>query len=364
MARGAEPNRVHKDGGFPLLMAAQNGHDKVVELLLAGGAEPNRVNEKSGTFPLLMAAQNGHDKAVELLLARGADIDQRHESSGITPLAAIAAKKSSTAALLDNSNGASENAGQQKQTGQGIPADLAAFPAFPIPGRWALAEVDERMKNGLSEILGQLPIPPYSVKGRLFSRNLSLLRDDSLYLRQSCLAVDRSGQIVTMDFLWLDGHDQFPPLLIAPGASPLDSILEGLRDKSILPDFRFPETRMTWAALAVLLGDDVPRMPLMQDHELPLADGATKPGFSMPEEAWREWRNRSGPAGPYVELPWIEGRDLVWGKVSTPAGGVGLRVLEEREMLACDIDWAIPRFAVGEDGKPLPYRILRTIEEK
>ena len=70
-----------------------------------------------------------------------------------------------------------------------------------------------------------------------------------------------------------------------------------------------------------------------------------------------EWRNRSDPAGPYVQLPWIEGRDLVWGKVSTPAGGVGLHVLAEREVLARDIDWAIPQFAVGEDGKPLPYRI-------
>ena len=160
-----------------------------------------------------------------------------------------------------------------------------------------------------------------------------------------------------MDFLWLDGGKRFEPFLVSPGKPPLDAILKGLRDKSILPDFRLSENKMTWAALAVLLGDDVPRMPLMQDHELPLADGAEKPRFRISEEAWREWINRSGPTGPYVQLPWIEGRDLVWGKVSMPNDGIGLCVLEEREVLARDIDWAIPRFAVGEDGKPLPYRI-------
>ena len=355
----------------------------MVELLLARGAEPNRVNEKNGAFPLLIAAYNGYDKAVTLLLDRGADIDQRHESSGITPLvAAIAAKKSSTAALLDNGSGAhqpliipsggdwprdrvSEDAGQQKQTGQDTPADLAAaIPAFPIPGRWALAEVDKRMKNGLSEILGQLPIPPYSVKGHLFSRNLSLLRDDSLYLRQSCLAMDQAEHTFVVDCLWLDGGKRFEPFLVSPGTPPLDAIIEGLRDKSILPDFRLPETKMTWAALAVLLGDDVPRMPLMQDHELPLADGARKPRFRIPGEAWREWENRSGPAGSYVQLPWIEGRDLVWGKVLTPAGGVGLRVLAEPQVLARDIDWAIPWFAVDEDGTTLPFRYLGKIEQR
>ena len=360
----------------------------MVELLLDKGAEPNRVNEKNGVFPLLWAAYNDHDKVVALLLDQGAEPNRVHEKNGTFPLpllmtAAIAAKKGSTAALLrDNSSGAhkppiilsggdwprdgaSEDAGQQKQTEQYTPADLAAaIPAFPIPGPWVSAEVDERLINRFSEILGQLPITLDSVKAHLFSRNLSLLRDDSLYLRQSCLAVDRSGQTVVIDFLWLDGGERFKPFLVSPGTPPLDAILAGLRDKSILPDFRFPETKMTWAALAVLLGDDVPRMPLMQDHELPLADGVTKPGFKISEEAWRAWRNRSGPTGPYVQLPWIEGRDLVWGRVLTPVGGVGLRVLVEHEVLARDIDWAMPQFAVGEDGKPLPYRALGTIEEK
>ena len=383
LAEGVDPNRVHEETGTsPLLQAAHEGHAKVVELLLDQGADPNRVHEKNGNFPLLMAAHNGHDKVITRLLAKGADIDQRHEASGTTPLeVAIAAKKGSTATLLLDSGACkppsilsrgdwpndrvSEDAEQQKQTGQDTPANpAAAIPAFPIPGPWILAEVDERLQKGLSEILGKLLIPRDSVKG-LLSRNLPLSGNDSLYLRQSCLlGVDQAGHAVAMDCLWLDGHDRFKSFLIAPGAPPLDSILEGLRDKSVLPDFRLPETRRTWAALAVLLGDGVLRTPLMQGDRLPLADGAAQPRFSMPEEVWREWKNRSGHADPYVELPWIEGRDLVWGKVLAPPGGVGLRVLAERKVLARDIDWAIPRFAVDENGTTLPFRYLGKIEQR
>ena len=114
----------------------------------------------------------------------------------------------------------------------------------------------------------------------------------------------------------------------------------------------------------MLLGGDVCRTPLMRDSKLPLADGETKPTFTLPEEVWREWRDATGPEGPYFELPWIEGRDLVWGKVLAPDGGVGLRVLADREVLARNIDWAIPQFAVSEDKKPFRFRILGIIEEK
>ncbi len=41
--------------------------------LLAAGAEPKQTDEKDGQFPLLMAAGNGHDGCVKLLLAAGAE---------------------------------------------------------------------------------------------------------------------------------------------------------------------------------------------------------------------------------------------------------------------------------------------------
>ena len=390
--KDAEPNRVNeKEGTFPLLLAAQQGHAEVVGLLLGKDAEPNRVNEKEGTFPLLQAAKNGHAEVVRLLLDNGADITQQHEPSGITPLAAaIMAKQGSTAILLLDSgalirdlskplvalmvhilsggdwprNGESEDARQQTWPDHDASVDLAAIPAFPIPGHWASVDVDKRLEKGLSEILEQLhSSPDIVVKSHLLSRRLSLSGNDSVCLWQSALTVAQTEHTLIVDLLWLDGDDRFEPLLLFPGV-PLDDILVGLKDNSVLPDFRFPETQMVWAALALLLGGDVYLTPLMQSSELPLADGAAKPMFIRPEEQWREWSAATGPEGPYVELPWIEGRDLVWGKVLAPDGGVGLRVLADREVLARDIGWAIPQFAAGEDKKPLPFRILGMIEEK
>ena len=118
------------------------------------------------------------------------------------------------------------------------------------------------------------------------------------------LTVAQTEHTLIVDLLWLDGDDRFEPLLLFPGV-PLDDILVGLKDNSVLPDFRFPETQMVWAALALLLGGDVYLTPLMQSSELPLADGAAKPMFIRPEEQWREWSAATGPEGPYVELPWI-----------------------------------------------------------
>ena len=53
----------------PLLLAAERGHEAVVQLLLAHAAvDPNQARQ-DGVTPLYMAAQNGHEAVVRLLLA-------------------------------------------------------------------------------------------------------------------------------------------------------------------------------------------------------------------------------------------------------------------------------------------------------
>ena len=63
---GADPNQATTDDGCtPLYISAQNGHDSVVKLLLAGGAD-RTVETHCGTAAEA-AARNGHLARAELL---------------------------------------------------------------------------------------------------------------------------------------------------------------------------------------------------------------------------------------------------------------------------------------------------------
>jgi len=76
-----------RNGGFPLLLAAQAGHVECVRLLLrAPGVQVTQTSEKSGNFPLLQAAGNGHAECVRLLLSGRADPEQVHERANVTAL--------------------------------------------------------------------------------------------------------------------------------------------------------------------------------------------------------------------------------------------------------------------------------------
>jgi ankyrin repeat protein len=64
--------------------AAYEGHNDVVELLLAKGANVNaKIND--GFTPLYEAASNGQKDVTELLLAKGADVNAK-DNDGKTPL--------------------------------------------------------------------------------------------------------------------------------------------------------------------------------------------------------------------------------------------------------------------------------------
>lgn len=70
---GAKVNIVDNEGATPLYMASQNGHYKVVELLLAAKANVNVVRTDvlklvRNITPLSMASLNGHYEVVKLLL--------------------------------------------------------------------------------------------------------------------------------------------------------------------------------------------------------------------------------------------------------------------------------------------------------
>lgn len=84
LERGTTTETQDSKSQTPLLLAAVNGHESVVQMLLERGAR-TEPNTKYGHTPLSLAAAKGHEGIVQMLLQRGADTEYRNPS-GQTPL--------------------------------------------------------------------------------------------------------------------------------------------------------------------------------------------------------------------------------------------------------------------------------------
>ncbi|KAI2621638.1 hypothetical protein GGR54DRAFT_73026 [Hypoxylon sp. NC1633] len=90
--RAARPSSFSNPGvesKSPLLFAAENGHNEVIQLLLDEGL-PRDSKDSEGRTMLSYACQHGHVQTVKLLLARKIDVNAR-DSTGRTPLSYAAA---------------------------------------------------------------------------------------------------------------------------------------------------------------------------------------------------------------------------------------------------------------------------------
>ena len=93
-----------KGNRTPLLYAAIWGHVAIVKLLLGSGAEIDSTDSEHGRTPLSYAAEYGHTAVIKLLLENGAEIDSKDSEHGRTPLS-YAAENGHTAViklLLEN----------------------------------------------------------------------------------------------------------------------------------------------------------------------------------------------------------------------------------------------------------------------
>ena len=74
------------DGFYPLGLAAFFGHRKIVEYLLAAGADVNQSAKNAlKVAPIHAAVSNGNAEIVAMILDRGADVDA-HQQNGFTAL--------------------------------------------------------------------------------------------------------------------------------------------------------------------------------------------------------------------------------------------------------------------------------------
>ena len=88
-AKGIEINARSKDQCKPLSLAARNGHERVVKVLLEKGADVEAKGPPEYT-PLFFAAWKGHGVVVKVLLEKGADIDAKNGLCGLTALSSAA----------------------------------------------------------------------------------------------------------------------------------------------------------------------------------------------------------------------------------------------------------------------------------
>ncbi|KAL6868590.1 ankyrin repeat-containing domain protein [Trichoderma novae-zelandiae] len=65
------------DNQTPLLWAARNDHEAVVDLLIDANAALEARDKDQGATPLIWAARKGHEKVVRLLLERGSELNAR-----------------------------------------------------------------------------------------------------------------------------------------------------------------------------------------------------------------------------------------------------------------------------------------------
>ena len=87
---GAELNPKDKDGQTPLSLAARNGHEAVVKLLLSRDDVAADSQDEDGRTPLSWAAENGHEAVVKLLLSRDDVAADSQDEYGQTPLSLAA----------------------------------------------------------------------------------------------------------------------------------------------------------------------------------------------------------------------------------------------------------------------------------
>lgn len=107
VGKGADPNKLDKQGLAPLHTAARHRKDDVIQLLIELGADPN-MKDRDGYTPIVYAALRDHADSIKLLAARGADLEVRPYGDA-TPIAIAIAEDHYASAIALAEAGADAN---------------------------------------------------------------------------------------------------------------------------------------------------------------------------------------------------------------------------------------------------------------
>lgn len=99
LAKGADPDQTFFSGETALHLAVEQGNSRLVELLLAYGADVNVQERRDGFTPLMYAAIKDDQKMMRFLVSHGAD-PTAPDIDGYTTYHYLAARGNKTATQL------------------------------------------------------------------------------------------------------------------------------------------------------------------------------------------------------------------------------------------------------------------------
>ena len=85
LERGAGINQRDSEGGTALMYAAQKGRERATDVLLQRGAEIALQDDIDGSTALTHAARAGHAQVADILLRHGAEVDQQRRPPRMAP---------------------------------------------------------------------------------------------------------------------------------------------------------------------------------------------------------------------------------------------------------------------------------------
>lgn len=201
---GADVNAANRYGVTPLSLAAGNGNDRVLRLLIEAGANARAADAalREGRTTLMLAARTGNVTALKLLIEKGADVNAVESRTGTTALmwAALDNRADAVRALV--AGGANVNARSK----------VTAYPHTP-PG-----VIGDALEEGYSYV-GQTVLPRGGWTALMYAARQGSL-DAARALAESGAdpnIADPDGT-PALTFAIINGHYGLAALLVDKGA--------------------------------------------------------------------------------------------------------------------------------------------------